>query len=207
MRGERSRVARLRAFTEDKWGEPEILADAIFAEGSRNPGWRVKRAAMVHAESEGVWMTADEFSAWVDGGRLLARRWGAQRPEVAIGLPRKKRLAYEKGSTQVPKPVALACAHWAFNLAPPPIETSAQLDAWFAPRFGDVPAVEAWLDMSKGLLGDYLRGWQSRAGGRVAREPYPVLIRALDWVWKKGPVLPYGNRPVSVFPGQKEPPR
>lgn len=199
------RVVVLEKLAENKWPDTSDLVDSIFEESTRGYAWRPKRAAIAHAEAFSVcWMKPEEFTHWLIAGRASARKLRVPLPHVALSLNRDAVGDYQAGRRSVPKITALACAHWAFNLTPPTFEDES-FDQWFAVRFGEATKIEEWLNMARGLLPDYLRGFEIRSGSRVDKIPHPTLIRALDWVWRKGPFVPYGERAPEVFPGQVVP--
>lgn len=216
------RVVPLQQLTDGTWTGTEDAVAALVQDSMHKHGWRPVRAAtlltMAELNQRGrVWMTPEEFKTWVGVAKAVTKQ---RKEPLAVAqhdlgltagrvydLQRPDRVALR--GLKISKVEALACAHYAMGL-PRPVEpgNAEALMEWFAPRFGAVVNVAAFLDVTDAWLGARLRGWMLTRGERRDAPPEGFLVRALDWVYRVGPVCPYGDRPsVDLWPGQEAPPR
>lgn len=172
------------------------------------PSWRLTAALNALAgENRDVWMTPETFGAFQDRFFPLNGRKG---PKIAdeIGLSGAQARERRSGRLPVKKYEALSCAHYALGFPIPLTLTDGVADtddfqAWFAPRFGMTPPVNGWLDLAEHSLAALMRGYQSRGAGRIPRLADAGHLRALDWVWRVGPVVPWTSTGAAVYTGQE----
>lgn len=139
----------------------------------------------------GSWMTPDQFAQWCERFFPSGRQIG-DAMERAIGVPKRAAKMRRDGLIVISKTEALACAHYAmgFPVPTPPGNTEAFAE-WLASRFVAANAVNGWLELSGGYVANRVRGFVLRDG---VRHPAPAdvgMIRALDWVYRVGPVVPW----------------
>lgn len=215
------RVAPLQILTAGTWEGTEEAVASLVQESMHKHGWKPVRAGallnLADLNRKGVWMTPEEFKTWIGIAKALAKQ---RKEPIAVAqhdlgltkgriydLQRPERVALR--GLKISKMEALACAHYVmgFDHPVPPGDADA-LSAWFEPRFGNVTNAAAFLDVTDSWLGARLRGWMLSRGNRKVTLPEGFLVRALDWVWRVGPICPYGDRPsVDIWPGQGAPPR
>ena len=153
-------------------------------------------------------MSLEEFEAWHTRTTIAAGGWVAadRRTHVpvaeALGMSTNRARGILRGETPITKTIALACAHVDIGRAVPiPMETEA-FQAWFSERFVSPHAISKWMEVNYEWLCNMLRGFRMAEGVRVPIKPTMVVVRALDWIWSIGPVVPYGERaPIAVAPG------
>lgn len=169
-------------------------------------GWTPARAGALGAitdTDERVWMTTAEFEAFRERLQLGRRgRTGLLQSELNIGKGRLKAIL---DGSPISRLEALACAHFSLGFEMPirPGEPAA-FAAWVAPRFGETKPVCKWLQLRTDHIVDRMVGYDLVNGKKLARVPQADLIRALDWVYRVGPVSPYGERPwVAIWPDQE----
>jgi hypothetical protein len=163
-------------------GTPELVA-TIISESKNHPAWRPARAGALMAlaeEQPRIWMTQQQFIDWLDVNSWVSRR-------------RKE---------GVSKVEALACAHYhaRFDVPTPPGDVNA-FAIWVNDTFGAARRIGEWLDLTNTIITDRMRGFDIDLGRRRVRAPEIDLIRAMDFVARCGPFVPYGIRePVEYFP-------
>lgn len=204
----------LEQLTRGRYADAPALVQATLDESKGVFAWRPVRAAALVALAEieaedRVWMTLEEFAAWRATHRIDDMRFGYIRTREAIGMASsriKALVAGLKGEPVTPISVieALACAHFSMGLKPPvPAGDVEAFSEWFGPRFGAVEPLARWLKVRGETITDRLRGYDMRDGRRRDRLPEIDMIRAMDWIWRVGPVCPFGIRqPVEIWPGQ-----
>lgn len=212
-----SSLAHLQALTSGTWEGTDVLVAQIVNESRHSQGWRPVRAAGMLAladqrATDRVWMTTEEFTAWWNNAKALAKRmrWSTTHAQTDLEMAPSRMIQLKnpakvaEKNLRVSKVEALACAHYALVLPKPVANGDHQaLAAWFESRFLAVGRVAAYLDMRTETLTARLKGWDLIRGERVPRPPEGSLIRALDWIHRMGPVCPYGERPPAlVFPKQ-----
>lgn len=159
-------------------------------------GWNLRDAAdqaVTRSQDLGAgsWMTAAQFSEWSER-HFPARRRIGDAMEQAVGLSKQAARRRREGDVKVSKQEALACAHYAMGFPmPAPAGDVEAFSRWFAARFVTAYSVNAWLELGGGAITHCLRGFVLRDGSRFEALPDATLIRALDWVWRVGPVVPW----------------
>ena len=216
------RVVPLQQLTDGTWTGTEEAVASLVQDSMHKHGWRPVRAACLLTLAEindrdRVWMTPEEFAAWVKVAKAVAksRKEPTNAAQHDLGLTAgrvydlQRRERVELRGLKISKVEALACAHYAMGLLKPvPTGDADALQAWFMPRFGNVTHAASFLDVTDAWLGNRLRGWSLVRGQRKTVLPEGYLIRALDWLYRVGPICPYGDRPtVDLWPGQEAPQR
>jgi len=202
MRTEKERRAALMTAFPHIWPDAHDGLINLADEATREPAWRVMRAAIAHAKKPGEHMTAVQFAFWLEVNKLVSRRMGLELPHRALNLSKEEPKAYASGRRPVALTLALACAHLHFGLKLPCELTTNDFAAWFTPRFGNAGRISEWLEIKGDRLNDALRGYDLRAEGRAPRLPEPVMVRALDWVARHGPTNPWNRAEVACFPDE-----
>jgi hypothetical protein len=166
-------------------------------------GWRRDLALTAMGDpAERIWMTREQFEAWWARCNAGPRKLRLDASEV--GISREMARARIEGRQRVRKIEALAIAHHALGF-PMPIEAGSvrAFNDWFMPRFVTREPLNDWLDLGPGTLGLYLQGYTIKQGKRWDRIPDACMIRAVDWVYRVGPVCPWTPPGVAVFDGQE----
>lgn len=214
LRGRREAAAEA---AEGCWEGTADLVEAFTLESRHVYGWRPLRAALLLAREDAEraaisdqkgGMSGPEFAAWMKEAKAVLKVRGLAHGssytavEEALGIGPDTRRSFARNGA--PKLVALACAHVLFGFAlPVPPEDPEAFDAWYRPRFMTAASVADWLQVDGGWIGARLSGFETLKGERVERLPPAYLIRALDWLWRMGPVSPYGQKAaVPIWPGQ-----
>lgn len=205
----RARGPKIKAICDGTFTGTQPLIEALVENSTHAPAWRPVRAAAAlglaaqDPPAGHVWMTPAEFAAFIER-HFPVRSNRAGRLQSELGIARSRRHAILEDGAPVGKAEALACAHYALGLPLPipPGDTTA-FAGWIEPRFGLVSALTAALDVAPRYITSRLKGYEVTSRGRRERLPDAGLIRALDWVWRVGPISPYGRRlPAAAFPGQ-----
>jgi hypothetical protein len=186
-------------------GTPELVA-TIISESKNHPAWRPARAGALMAlaeEQPRIWMTQQQFIDWLDVNSWVSRRRKeGVTPIQAIGMSPRTKLKLIRGERPVSKVEALACAHYhaRFDVPTPPGDVNA-FAIWVNDTFGAARRIGEWLDLTNTIITDRMRGFDIDLGRRRVRAPEIDLIRAMDFVARCGPFVPYGIRePVEYFP-------
>lgn len=205
-----NRQAAIKEAANDCWDGTAEIIEAVVRE-SRNAGaWcPVRAGAMMTMAGPGeIHMTAEQFAIWKKQARNLAKVLGiTERPIDDLTMTRDRfsdlgnpRRA-ERVNARVTRAEALACAHYLAGF-PKPCGPDDLAD-WFFPRFGTFASVAPVLDFEVRAISRRINGYQIVNGERQPFVPEGSFIRALDWLWRVGPVNPYGTRPTLAFwPGQ-----
>lgn len=203
----RPRAPAMDRLTANTYVGTREVVDALIKDSSWHPpAWRPVRAAAARAlglrEAEGhIWMTAEEFGRWLETYTPGKRG----EPLRQVGIARSRRAAILDERMPIKAIEALAIAHYRAGL-PVPCELAPEaFEAWFTPRFGYAAAVANVLGVNGRLITEQMRGFAVTSAGRAQRLPDITLVRALDWVWRVGPISPYGATPPgAAYPGQLE---
>lgn len=201
-----SRANAVALATAGCYAGTTALVQGIVDESKFVSAWRPLRAGAILAAAHAaprVWMTRDQFADWITVQSFAARRRGDPvKPAEATGISSHQRLSILRGVRAVEKTEALACAHYAMQLAMPvPAGDVEGFADWCGRTFGAVNEVTKWLDLPGNYITDRMRGFDVRKGVRHEVAPGAGLIRALDWVARVGPICPYGDLPeVETFP-------
>lgn len=203
----RPRAPAIEKVCADTYEGTREIVLALVKESTNVPAWRPVRAAALMALGIGensVWMTTEEFAAWIEKNFPMRQRGATGRMMDAVGFGKARRASLLAGE-RVRKVEALAMAHYGAGLPLPcPVGDVDAFSTWATEKFGAVRVVNAALELSESYVTDRMRGYDIN-GGRVPREPDALLIRALDWVWRMGAFSPYGQRPgAHPFPQQTE---
>lgn len=137
-----------------------------------------------------AWMAPEQFAAiWATHfHRAIARPSGAQ----AVGIGKEVADRIMSGERPIKKVEALAVAHFLLGLPAP----GGCFADWFTARFGLAgPEVSAWLELpARRGVGRPVPGMNLEAC--LAGDPPNVaLVRALDWLYRAGPLTPFEARP------------
>lgn len=204
------RQAAVKKAAEGCWEGTDKLI-AVLVEESRHKGaWRASRAAVLRSLDpfDGVHMTPAEFSTWRKQARALAKITGRdETPVQDLGM-HPKRFAelgsqerFRNRNMRVSRDEAMACAHYLTGLPKPC--TVEELPAWFWPRFGSFATVAPFLSLDARTVAARINGYMIVNDERRIVTPDGSFLRALDWLWRFGPVHPYGERhSVPLWPGQ-----
>lgn len=201
----RPRLPAIRTVVAGAFEGTQEIVEAVVKESTHLPAWRPVRAAAALAlageqhRAVNPWMTTAEFADWVAGFRKNDRGL----IQTAVGIAPSRRKSILDGAP-ISRTEALAIAHYRAGLPLPlPVGDVAAFGAWVVPRFGPVRALSRTLGLSEDYINDRLNGFDITHSARVIRTPEVSLIRAMDWVWRVGPISPYGRRlPGAAFPGQ-----
>jgi hypothetical protein len=210
-RSGRGRADHLKGLVAGAYVDTGPVVQAIVKESAYHGAWRPVRAAAIlaMAAKENVatsWMTAEEFEALVKAAGMEGRRRGStERLREDLGMTSLRRQKLLNGSAEASKIEALACAHLSLRFPMPvPAGDCAAFGRWVMPRFGAVEPVADFLGVRGAYILDRVKGFEITRGERRPRSPEPDLIRALDWLWRMGPVNPFGKAPrPPLWPGQE----
>jgi hypothetical protein len=188
------------------------LIGAAIAQSMNPPCWRPVRAALVLAATEPAkghrWMTPAEAEAWILRHFPPNRQVRGYGIDAAVGISKNRRRSILDGAL-VHKAEAMAMAHYGvFGRDRPLLEDSspAAFSEWFTANFANARAVGAAIDRTSHFLTERMVGFSIERGVRVPRLADAGTIRALDWLLRVGPHVPYGDRLGVAFPGQGEAP-
>ena len=189
------------------WPDTEDLVKTLLTErrGSHQ-GWRPITAAMqITQRTEQPWMTAEQFDAWYKTSRAKERAaYSALRasdkntprsplPHQILEVNKIYPVRWRHGDLPIPKPVALACAHYALNYEISYENEPEAISAWFAEHGLQATPAARWLGINSNLIEAALRGFRVRAGQRIPYKPRAYMLRALDWMVRVGPFVPYAS--------------
>lgn len=190
-------------------GTDELIAHVV-KESLHKGAWRPARASLMAALADpgDQHMSAAQFGLWKKQARRLANlQKRTEKPEEDMGIPLNRFYEMSSPSRRASKGVytsraeAMACAHYLLGYPKPC--TPEGLREWFNPRFGAMPGVLDAIGLESTAFAARLNGYWIDDGVKkiVVAEGY--FIRALDWIWRFGPVNPYGAPPALAFwPGQ-----
>lgn len=210
-----SRQAAIREAAAGCWEGTEELIGALVRESRHKGAWKPVRAALLTATAptSEVHMTAAQFGIWKKQARALVKITGrTERPVDDLGMKEQRFSELSNAKRQLQKKIsisrseALGCAHYLTGLPKPC--TPEELADWFWPRFGAFAHIAPLFDMKAQSFAARINGYVITDGVRETVVPEGHFIRALDWIWRFGPVSPYGERPaVALWPEQEALPR
>lgn len=201
-----ARQAAVQEAAAGCWPGTEELIAALVAESRHKGAWKPVRAAVLTSTAGPgeQHMTTDQFALWKKQARALAKITGrTEKPVDDLGMNAKRFAELGNANRQRTKKIyvsrseALGCAHYLMGLDKPC--TPAELRDWFWERFGALAHVHPFLDMQAQAFASRINGYWIDDGVRKDVTPEGHFIRALDWIWRFGPINPYGDRPAVAF--------